>query len=104
MLTDIIFTSVLRKLPNGMELWLKLNIFRQDVILVSDGKFVREMFADSVHGDVFNDRPTNTYSKHITYGNKSLVFGPANPNTSVMRKIYLNALNLSGDGNDKGLK
>ena len=80
---------------------VKLSIFRQDVILVNDGTLLKEMFADSAHGDVFNDRPTNTYSKHITYDNKSLVFGPANSRTSAMRKIYLNALNLSGDGNER---
>lgn len=79
---------------------VKLNIFRQDVILVNDAKLVREMFAESAHGDMFNDRQPNTYSKYITYDNKSLVFGIANRNTAVMRKLYHNALNLSGDGNE----
>ena len=36
-----------------------------------------------------------------TFGNKSLMFGPANQKTSEMRKIYLTALNLSGEGNDR---
>ena len=75
---------------------LKVSIFRQDVILVNDTQLLKEMFAGSPHGEIFNDRPTNAYSRYITFGNKSLVFGPANQKTFTMRKLYLNGLNLSG--------
>ena len=79
---------------------VKLKLFTQDVILINDGRFVKEMFAESENGNVFNDRPPSAYSKYITYGNKGLVFGPAGQETTILRKLYLNALNLSGDGNE----
>ena len=79
----------------------KVKLFRQDVILVNDSQLLKEMLASSAHGEFFNDRPFNAYSKYITYDNKSLVFGPASQKTFTMREIFMNGLNLSGDGNDR---
>ena len=57
------------------------------------------MLATTAHGEIFNDRHFNPYSKYITYDNKGLVYRPANRKTFAMRKMRLNAFNLSGDGN-----
>lgn len=78
----------------------QVNILGQNTVVVNDSQLLKEMLGSIPHGEVFNDRPENAYSKYLVYDCNDLLFGSANRKTMTLRKMYLSGLRHYGDGTE----